>query len=56
MTPAEMRQKAQDWYDRQVAVIAQSHGSSWPTHQEWIDAYLKEEIRQRLLELGWRPR
>lgn len=56
LTPDEMRQKAQHWYDRQIDVIAQAHGPSWPAHREWIDAYLQEEIRQQLLDLGWRPR
>jgi Na+-transporting NADH:ubiquinone oxidoreductase subunit NqrC len=56
LSPAEMRQQAQAWYDRQIEVISKAHGSSWPEHRDWIDAYLQEEIRQRLLDLGWRPK
>lgn len=56
MSPGEIRQRARAWYDRQIEIIAKAHGSSWPEHKEWIDAYLQEEIRQRLWDLGWRPK
>jgi hypothetical protein len=56
LTPAEMRQQAQAWYEDQIETISQAHGPSWPEHRGWIDAYLREEIRQRLLDLGWRPK
>ena len=56
LSPAQIREQARAWYDRQIEVIAQAHGPSWPVHKDWIDAYLQEEIRERLLELGWRPK
>lgn len=56
LTPDEIRQRVKDWYDRQIAIISKAHGPSWPEHKEWIDAYLGEEIRMRLLELGWRAK
>lgn len=56
LTPLEMRQHARAWYDRQIEIISKAHGPCWPAHREWVDAYLQEEIRQRLLDLGWRPR
>lgn len=56
LSPAELRTRAQQWYDRQIEIISKAHGPSWPKHREWIEAYLREEIRQRLLALGWRPK
>lgn len=56
LTPAQIRARTAAWYDRQIAVIAMAHGSSWPEHRDWIEGYLKQEIRERLLELGWRPK
>ncbi|MET3371803.1 hypothetical protein ABIC89_000844 [Variovorax boronicumulans] len=56
LTPEEVRARAVAWYDRQIVVIALAHGASWPEHRDWIESYLKEEIRDRLLALGWRPK
>ncbi len=56
LSPAEMRLRAQQWFDRQVEVISKAHGPSWPKHRAWIEDYLREEIRQRLVALGWRPK
>ncbi|MGI4778019.1 MAG: hypothetical protein ACRYGA_07850 [Janthinobacterium lividum] len=56
LTHSEIRQRAKAWYERQIEIIAKAHGDSWPTHRDWIDSYLKEEIRQRLWDLGWRPK
>lgn len=56
MSPGEIRQRARAWYDRQIEIIAKAHGPSWPEHKAWIDDYLQEEIRQRLWDLGWRPK
>ncbi len=38
-----------------MASIAKAHGASWPEHKEWIEDYLREELRERLHALGWRP-
>jgi hypothetical protein len=54
LTPAEIRQRAQDWYDRQMAISAKALGDKWAEHRDWVSDYLQEEIRQRLHALGWR--
>ena len=56
LTPEEIRQRATAWYERQIQVIALAHGPSWPEHREWIEDYLKAELRERLYALGWRAR
>jgi hypothetical protein len=56
LSPTQMRERAQAWFDRQVETLAKAHGDSWPDHREWVEAYLREEIRQRLIALGWRPK
>lgn len=56
LTPEEIRRRAREWFDRQIEIIALAHGSSWPEHREWIEQYLVAEIRERLLQLGWRDR
>lgn len=56
LTQAEIRASAQAWYDRQLTLLAKCHGADWPKHEAWVKDYLKAELRQRLLELGWRPR
>ncbi|WP_423459403.1 hypothetical protein [Ottowia sp. VDI28] len=56
LSPAEIRRRARQWFDRQIEIIALAHGPSWPEHREWIEEYLVAEIRARLLELGWRDR
>jgi hypothetical protein len=55
-TAAEVRRAAERWYQAQVDRLSQCMGSLWPAHREWIEAYLAEEIRQRLIETGWRPK
>lgn len=55
-TPAEIRALSQQWYDRQIQTISKAHGPSWPAHREWIEDYLKTELRERLVALGWRPK
>lgn len=56
MTPAQVLEKARAWYDRQMLVLEKSHGDSWPQNRDWISAYLREELRQRLIARGWRPK
>lgn len=55
-TPEQIKQRALAWYDRQLAAIAKAHGAAWATHRAWIEDYLKEELRQRLADLGWRAK
>ncbi len=56
MTAAEMRERAEAWFNRQIEIISKAHGSSWPEHEGWIRDYLKAEIRERLIARGWRPK
>jgi len=55
-TTAEVWATAEAWFKRQVATLSAALGSSWPEHRDWIVAYLREEVRQRLIARGWRPR
>jgi len=50
---AETLGLAERWFDGQCAALARRHGSAWPKHREWIEAFLREELRQRLAALGW---
>lgn len=56
LSSAEIRQQAQAWYDRQIETLKRCHGVCWPQHEAWLTDYLKSELRQRLLALGWRPK
>lgn len=56
LSPTEIRARSAVWYERQRDTISKCLGKRWPVHQEWIEQYLREELRQRLLQLGWRPK
>lgn len=56
LSPAEIRTRANRWYAFQIERLAQRHGTHWPALEAWLKAYLREEIRQRLIAIGWRPR
>lgn len=56
LTPAEMQERAERWFNRQVEKLAKAHGDKWPDHREWLEDYLREEIRERLIALGWRTK
>lgn len=56
LTPAEIRARSEAWFARQVETLAMCHGKDWPERQAWVESFLKEELRQRLLALGWRPK
>lgn len=55
-TPEEIRAAAEAWFARQVEIARRALGTYWPAHREWVRDYLREEIRQRLIARGWRPR
>lgn len=55
-TPAQVRATAEAWFRHQAELLRQCHGSSWSQHREWVLDYLREEVRQRLIARGWRPR
>ena len=56
LTPIEIRERAEAWFARQVETLQLAFGKDWPRYQAWLDAYLKEELRQRLIAIGWRPK
>lgn len=53
---AQDRAVAENWYRQQIGRVSQCLGPSWPAHREWVEAYLAEEVRQMLIERGWRPK
>jgi hypothetical protein len=55
-TVAEIREAAQRWYESELTRSERALGPAWPAMREWIDSYLKEQLRQRLIARGWRPR
>jgi hypothetical protein len=56
LSPSELKAEASAWYERQVTLLAECHGAAWPENREWLEGYLKEQLRQRLIALGWRPK
>lgn len=55
-TPEQVLTAAEAWYRGQVELCRKSLGTAWPEHKAWIVAYLREEVRLRLIARGWRPR
>ena len=55
-TATEIRARVEAWHARQIETISRAHGRSWPKHADWIESYLKAEIRERLHALGWRAK
>lgn len=53
-TPEQTLALAEEWFTRQCDVLAKCHGTDWPKHRQWIEDYLREQLRQRLVALGWR--
>lgn len=56
MTPTELQDRAEAWYAKQIETLKLCHGTDWPKYRAWVEGFLKEEIRQRLIALGWRPK
>lgn len=54
--PPDVRHQIRNWYDRQLNLCAQKHGASWPHTRAWVQDYLKEELRRKLLAQGWRTK
>lgn len=46
--PVELRPKAREWFARQMARCAASHGTRWPDHREWLADYLNAELAEHL--------
>jgi hypothetical protein len=56
LTREEIHQRAQAWFAREMDAAQKAQGAAWPQHQEWVADYLRQEIRQRLQAIGWRPK
>lgn len=56
LTHEQIRQDAETWYARQIAVLQLTLGPSWRSHKAWLMDCLKEQLRDRLLAAGWRPK
>lgn len=52
--PIDIVAAAEKWYRNQLQALERHHGARWHEHRAWIDDYLREFIRQRLLASGWR--
>ncbi len=52
---AEIQRLAEAWFAAQVERLSQCHGAAWPRHRDWVEDYLRGQLRQRLIALGWRP-
>ena len=53
MSPTTVRAEEQRWYEAQVRALEALLGDRWAEHHEWIDNYLRAEIRARLIAKGW---
>lgn len=55
-TPEQIRELSEKWYARQLEVLAEVHGRDWERNREWLEDYLKAQLRERLVAIGWRPK
>ena len=55
-TPAQIRQLSEQWYTRQIEVLKLAYGEDWEHYREWLESYLQEELRQRLIARGWKAK
>lgn len=53
MTATEIKAAAQRWYERELQQAEVTHGARWPEHKEWVDDYLRAELKLRLVARGW---
>lgn len=54
LTPSQVRANAKEWYRRQCEASAKALGTAWEAHREWVEAYLQQEVKERLIARGWR--
>lgn len=54
LSPAEVRARAEAWFERQCEISAMALGPRWPDLRAWVEDYLRREIRERLIARGWR--
>lgn len=51
---AEIKLAAQRWYDQQLQRAADAHAARWGANREWVESYLRTELKLRLIARGWR--
>lgn len=56
LTAEEIKANAKEWYRRQCEISRTALGQSWEEHCEWIEAYLLQEVKERLAARGWRSK
>lgn len=54
LTPDQVKANAKEWYRRQCEISQKALGTAWEAHREWIEAYLLQEVKERLAARGWR--
>jgi hypothetical protein len=53
---ADLQAKAEAWFARQCAISEKALGARWPVLRVWVEDYLRQEIKERLIARGWRPK
>lgn len=53
---SDLQAKAEAWFNRQCAISEKALGSRWPALRTWVEDYLRQEIKERLIARGWRPK
>ena len=48
-TADEIRGAAQRWYDQQLQRAADVHGAHWAANREWVEAFVRTELKLRLI-------
>jgi hypothetical protein len=54
LTPDQVKANAKEWFRRQCEISQMALGPLWPLHQAWIEAYLLQEVKERLAARGWK--
>ncbi len=51
---AEVQAQAEAWFRQQIERARARQGARWDEHKAWVADYLREQVRQRLRQRGWR--
>lgn len=52
----DVKARAAAWYEKQLRLLEACHGPAWPENRAWVEGYLKVELREALVQCGWRPK
>lgn len=50
--PEDLLPKARQWFNKEMARLAEVHGSAWERNRDWLVDYLNAEIRERVKKIG----